>query len=344
MPKANRPTQVDVARRAGVSQAVVSYVVNDTESGRSLPEATRAKVWEAVDDLGYVPNETARRLRTQRTNTIAGVVPDITNPFYPELQRGIQDALGEHGYDLITYNTDGTHEGELRFLRAMTQGRADGVIGAFFNVGASDLAPLVDHGVAIVRLDHRPTPHIPLDNIFVDNVAASRAITRHLIERGHERIGVLTSDEGPALIREIGFREALADAGLRSKQEWTGSGSPDAAGGAVAMHSILRTGDLPTAVFATNDSMALGAMTVLRHARIGIPRDMALCGFDNIDVAELVDPPLSTIAVHQRAIGRRAAEMILARLDGTVVGGGQSVELPFELVERASTVGSDPAT
>src|SRR5262245_56230237 len=138
-----RPTQADVARHAGVSQTTVSHVLN--QSGTiAVPEETRQRILAAVEALGYIPDRTARSLRTRKTYTIASIIPDITNPFYPAFERGIQDIANQHGYDLITYNTDGVAEKELRCLASIQQGRVDGVIVVLFHLSARDLLPLLD--------------------------------------------------------------------------------------------------------------------------------------------------------------------------------------------------------
>src|ERR687896_1606557 len=140
-----KPTQGDVAARAGVSQAMVSYVLNDNPVF-SVPAETRQRILDAVDDLGYIPNGAARSLRTRKTFTIASIIPDITNPFYPAFERGIQDGAEQEGYALVVYNTDGDADKEARSLRSVGEGRADGVVGVFFHQTAENLRSLLDRG------------------------------------------------------------------------------------------------------------------------------------------------------------------------------------------------------
>src|SRR5918994_7620116 len=186
-----KPTQGDVAQRAGVSQAMVSYVLNDNPMV-SVPAETRQRILDAVDELGYIPNSTARSLRTRKTYTIASIIPDITNPFYPAFERGIQESAESYGYDLIVYNTSGVAEKERRGLRSVQQRRIDGGIGGFFHMTARDLVALLDRDIAVVRLEARKKEaskhELPLDNLYVDNVAAARAAVGYLIGRGHTRI------------------------------------------------------------------------------------------------------------------------------------------------------------
>src|SRR5215207_54184 len=191
-----RPTQSDVARLANVSQAMVSYVLNDNNSV-TIPGETRERIQNAMESLGYQPNRTARSLRASKTYTIAVVIPDITNPFYPAFERGIQDVADQHQYDVITYNTDGLAEKEHRYLQSLLEGRVDGVVTVLFHTSAPALFQLLDHNIPVVRLEaaRKNSGERPLDNIYLDNVAAAKLAVQHLIEKGHKRIGMLTGSE-----------------------------------------------------------------------------------------------------------------------------------------------------
>lgn len=340
-----RPTQADVARIAGVSQAMVSYVVNNNNAV-TIPDETRQRILSAMSDVGYVPNVTARRLRSSKTYTIAGIIPDITNPFYPAFERGIQDTADQHGYDLIMYNTDGTEERERRCLDSLLQGRVDGVVGVFFHLGARELKALLNQKIAVVRLEAMPkTPGpMPLDNIYIDNIAASRMAVETLIGQGHTRIAMLTSHEGPARFREIGYREALAAHQIAFDNDILSVGVYSEDGGHQAMGELLKNGRRPSAVFAANDLMAMGAMVAIREAGLVVPDDIAVMGFDDIPTAKLVYPALTTVAQFQRKLGQRAADMLMERLAGNVPEEGRSVEMPYRLVERDSTVNKEVGT
>jgi LacI family transcriptional regulator len=311
-----RPTQADVAKLASVSQATVSYVLNGN-SAISVPEATRQRILGAVNELGYVPNGAARSLRTQRTSTIAAVIPDITNPFYPAFERGVQEVAEAGGYDLIVYNTGGVAEKERRCLR-----------------------PLLERNVALVRLEAVKkgvsSLDLPFDNLYVDNVAASRAAVEHLIGRGHERIGMISGGSGPGQARVSGYRAALAAHRLPPDEALVRDGDFSAYGGHHAMQSFLDEPHPPTAVFAANDVMAMGALVALREAGLRVPEDVAVVGFDDVPVAGLITPRLTTVAQFQENLGVRAAEMLLERLDGTAPEHGRSEEMPYELIVRES--------
>lgn len=335
--RARRPTQADVARLASVSQAMVSYVVNNTPSV-SIPDETRLRVLNAIQTLGYVPHSAARSLRTRKSYTVAGIIPDITNPFYPAFERGIQDVANVHGYDLITCNTDGIAANEHKYLRLAQQGRVDGFVAVFFHLTAIHLRPLLERGIAIVRLEptRKRVGPLPLDNIYVDNITAARTATSFLIERGHRRVAMLAGQSGPQHSRVRGYRQALRDHRLPVDDAVIiGSGFQEDDGYG-AMSELLNRSPRPTAVFAANDLIAMGALRAIRDAALRVPDDIAIVGFDDIPAARLVTPPLTTISQFPKQLGRRAAEMLFERLDGTVSGGGRCELAPHELIVRES--------
>lgn len=333
-----RPTQADVARRANVSQALVSYVLNDT-SPVSVPLETRQRILDAMAELGYVPNLTARSLRTNKTYTIAGIIPDITNPFYPAFERGIQDVADRQGYDLIMYNTDGAAEKERKCLNSLRQGRVDGVIAVLFHLSARDLFPLLEMNIGVVRFEATPkrAGAYPLDNLYVDNVAAAHEAVSYLIKQGHTCIGMIAGERGPADYRVQGYYQALHDHRLPLDEALIQRGAFAEAGGYQSMQALLQLSPRPTAVFAANDLMAMGALLALREAALQVPGDIAVMGFDDIPTAKLVHPSLTTVTQFQQELGRRAAEMLFERLDGSAPETGRCEERPYNLIIREST-------
>lgn len=193
-----RATQADVAALAGVSQTTVSYVINNSDI--AIPEATRKRILEAMDELGYLPNLSARSLRTNKTYTIATIIPDIGNPFYPAFQRGIQDVTRNQDYDLILYNTDELESEEKRCLRSLEERQVDGAIVVLFHHDHQALLPLLEKGVALVALVTGPQDvgKLSLDTIFVDNSAAAFKAVCYLADEGYSRIGMIAgSDNTP---------------------------------------------------------------------------------------------------------------------------------------------------
>lgn len=336
-----RPTQSDVARVAKVSQAMVSYVLNDN-AAITVPDETRHRILDAIRELGYKPNQVARSLRSSKTCTLAVIIPDITNPFYPAFARGIQDVADAHNYDIITYNTDGLLEKERKCIDSVAQGRVDGVIAVLFNIDATKLFPLLDQDIPVVRLEatRKEAGERPLDNIYLDNVTAARAAVHHLIDRGHTQIGMIAGRGGPIRYRVQGYREALTEAGLTLSDSMLEAGDFNEVGGYYAMQVLLQRQPRCTAVFAANDLMAMGAYMAIKENGMRIPDDVAVVGFDNIPSARLVSPQLTTIDPQQHALGRRAAEMLYERImasSDSAPKHGRSEQHAFELLAREST-------
>jgi len=331
-----RITQREVARLAGVSQATVSIVLGGAQ-GHGIPAETFERVLRTARDMGYVPNRYAQALKTRRTMTLACVVPDVANPFYPSLVRGIQSVADAAGYDVIVLNTDGSAARERRFLDWSLRGTIDGVVGVFFTIRAPDFASVAQAGIAIMRVETsaKRQGQLPIDNLFVDNIAAAAAATRYLVERGHRRIAMIAGSGGPEANRINGHLQALGEAGLAPQLASYGDFNEE--GGYRASREILHASPRPTAIFAANDLMALGAMTAIREAGLTIPDDIALMGFDDIFAARVVDPPLTTVNQFQHELGRIAAEMVLQRLNELPSDApGRQREMPFEVVRRRS--------
>lgn len=335
MASLKRATQKDVARLAGVSQATVSMVLSG--GSPAIPAETWERITQAARELGYMPNRFAQALKTNRTMTIACIVPDIANPFYPALIRGIQSVTDGANYDVIAVNTDGMPEREHHFLEWSRQGRVDGVIGVFFTLRALDLKPLVEAGVPVVRIESskKHGGALPIDDIFVDSHAAAYAVTRYLIARGHQRISMIAGRGGPQGVRIEGYKAALTEAGGEPNVVLDNAFSEE--GGMRATQAILASSYAPTAIFAANDLMAIGVMQALRERGLAVPNDMAVVGFDDISAARLVTPSLTTVAQFQYQMGVKAAQVLMERLRGSQLGAGTALEMPFSLIERGST-------
>jgi LacI family transcriptional regulator len=316
---------------------MVSYVLN-ASTAVSVPEETRARVLAAMHELGYVPNRTARSLRTSKTLTIASIIPDIANPFYPAFVRGIQDAADQFGYDLVMYNSDGAADKERKCLHSVAQGRVEGVVGVFFHLTAHDLTSLLEQEIAVVRLEaKRKLPGVlPLDNIFVDSLTAAHDAVSFLVSRGYTRIAMLGNSPGPGEARQMGYRHALLAAQMPIREEYVIRSDFTEAGGYEGMQALLALPQRPDAVFAANDMMAMGALAAIQSAGLCVPHDVAVMGFDDIPLARLLSPPLTTVRQFQTELGRRAAELLLERLSGLYAGPGRSQVMPYEIIARAS--------
>ncbi|WP_421725050.1 LacI family DNA-binding transcriptional regulator [Bauldia sp.] len=328
-------TQRHVAEEAGVSQATVSIVLQG-RSDASIPQETVERVLAAVERLGYRPNRYAQALRTSRTRTIACLVPDITNPFYPALVRGVQKEAEDRDYDVLVINTDGTEERERYYVEWARHGRVDGVVGAFFHLRVDDFRPLIGENIALVRIEssRKNGGELPIDDIFVDNQKAAAEIGEFLVSKGHRRIAIVAGQGGPQRVRVEGCRDALQNHGIEPLIALDASFTED--GGARAVEQLLSGPSVPTAVFAANDLMAIGAMRALRARGLEIPGDVAVVGFDDISAASLVTPGLTTVAQFQKDMGAYAAQILMDRLAGTLTGPGTTHELGYAAIMRAS--------
>ena len=335
---ARRVTQEDVAKAAGVSRFTVSSVINNREGGNiRISDETRQRVLNAVADLGYVPDRMARSLRTRKTYTIACIIPDINNPYYPSLARGIQDVCRLHGYDLLLLNTDGISEQEHKSLLAVKASQVDGIIYSQFHLAQHDLFE-VDIPMVVLGADPVYT-NTTFDIVSSDNVTAAYQMTSHLIECGHTRIGMIggTEQTVPRKMRLQGYSQALHDHYINEDPLLIAGGDFTELGGYEAMKGLLKMSPRPTAIFAANDLMALGALQAIREAGLQVPDDIALAGFDDIPAARYVTPALTTINQHQDQIGRMAAECLFERLENSTQSTPQATRVSCELIIREST-------
>jgi LacI family transcriptional regulator len=332
--RGGRPRIGQVAALAGVSATTVSHALNGR---RPVSEATRRRVLDAIEELGYRPNVVARGLRAGRSLTIGLVIPDITNPFYPVLARGLQDVLGPAGYDEIVTNTNGERDLERHALDKMISRQVDGIAFAVFHTHADDLRPVIDAGIPVVRLGGRQA--LPgVDLVHSDDEGSAAEAARYLLRGGFRRIAFVCGPaaEGPAAERVAGYRAALAEAGVAVDPELVVYTEFSRAGGAEGVGRLLELPVPPDAVMCANDMMAIGAVDAARERGLRVPDDLAVMGFDDIEAASLVTPALTTMANPAREIGRACARLLLERISGTVAGPSTEVIIPARLVRRQS--------
>jgi len=328
-------TIVDVARHAGVSITTVSHALSGK---RRVAETTRARIEDSIRELGYRPNAFARGLRTERSHIVALIIPDITNPYYPTLARGMQDALHAGGYQTLVGSTDGEREQELTFLHDSLQRRVDGIAFASFATTTRSLAPVLRANIPVVSIGNS-IQHAEVDCVRTDDIAGSRDATAYLIAKGYAPIGMIGGPPGisPSDHRLEGHRAALREAGIRFDPELLAIGDFTRAGGAAAMRDLLgRPADPPRAVFCANDLMAIGAMDAAREAALRVPRDVAVMGYDDIEAAALVTPDLTTVVNPADEMGRECGRLMLERMSGEHRGARREVVIPHRLISRAS--------
>ena len=329
----------DIAKRAGVSVASVSNVVNGY---RPVGEATRRRVQQAIDELGYSPNLSARHLRNGRTGIIALAIPELNNPYFAELADAAIREAGHHGYTVLLDSTDGEREKELLVSQGFRAQVIDGLILSPVQLDRVDVlnrtskTPMVLVGERVYN--------VPYDHIAIDNVAASIAAMRHLLDLGRRRIAFVGAqtdvNKQPAHLRLHGYREALGAAGLRYSQRLVVTtdyfGRADGADG---LRQLARLPKPPDAIFAYNDLIAIGVLRAATELGLKVPDDIAVVGFDDIEEGRYSNPTLTTISPDKGSIGRRAVAALIGRLEGRRDHGPEEVQVPFTLVIRESTLG-----
>ena len=327
----------DVAQRAGVSIKTVSNVVNGYAHVR--PE-TRARVNAAIDALGYRPNLTARSLRGGRTGVIALAVPDLTSPYFAEIAEGVIEAAEQLGWTVLIDQTDGRRERELLVLHGIRDHLIDGVVFSPLALGDDDLRATRSE-VPIVCLGERVHAGT-MDHIAIDNVAAARTATSHLIERGRRRIAAVGAQASPvaetARLRLAGYTEALEEAGLPVENDMVLAASTWHRGeGLSAAKRLIESESRPDAIFCFNDLLALGALHGLAELGVVVPDDIAVIGIDDIEECRYVRPTLSSISPDKDAIARESVALLAERLVQPSNTSGREVEVDFRLVSRDST-------
>ncbi|HQY32783.1 LacI family DNA-binding transcriptional regulator [Actinotalea sp.] len=332
-------TMRDVARLAGVSIKTVSNVVNGY---RHVTAATRARVLTAIDELGYQVNVSARNLRTGRTGVIALAVPELSVPYFAELADAVIAAAAVHGLTVLIELHGADRAREIEAVGGARRRTTDGLIFSPVALGAGDEA-LVETELPMVLLGERVF-HDGVDHVTMQNVEAARAATEHLLDRGRRRIaaiGVHPGEEvGSAGLRLVGYRQALAAAGIPTDDALLGVADPwHRAAGARAMAALLDAGALPDAVFGFNDALALGAMHELQVRGLRVPQDVAVIGFDDIDEGVYANPSLSTVDPGREQIARTAVQLLVDQLDGTRRA-ARRVFADYRVVARGSTAPS----
>lgn len=324
-------TTHDVARRAGVSQATVSLVLGGNPRAR-VAAATRERVVRAAEELGYRPNILARGLVRGRSYALGVVVPDLSNPFFLDVVAGVQRVASEAGYAVLL--CDARETDPVRHVEALRGRQVDGVV--IDAMGAWSLPPDALSGMAVVLVDE-PSERLP--GVASDALEAGRLAAEHLLGLGHRELAFVgpAADTHTFRMRERGFFRRLREAGVALPSERLRRAHPSAAGGQAAMKALLSLPSRPTAVFCANDLLAVGALKACLKARVAVPGELSIVGCDDIELARVVTPELSTIAVPARELGARAARLLLRRLDGPGEAAKPAKLLPVRMVARGTT-------
>jgi LacI family transcriptional regulator len=311
----------------------VSRVINN--SGY-IHEKTRAKVEQAIAELGYVPNALARSLRFKQTKTLALVITDITNPFFTTVARGVEDAASEQGFSVIFCNTDESRDEEAEYLNVLVQKQVDGMLLVPAHSSPDSVSFLQDRGIPFVVLDRR-IPGVSVDMVRCDSVQGAYQMTKHLLDAGHRRIAALSGPQAvmTAADRVEGYRRALVDHGL-ADSEAAFYGSFTIESGYEMAQQALALSPQPTALFAANNFIAVGALRALREAGLHVPDDISVVAFDDLPDSMLIDPFLTVVRQPAYEIGRQATLLLLNRLSDKAAEPHEII-LPTQLVIRRSS-------
>ena len=327
-----RATIAEVAADANVSRATVSQVLNGR---RPVAAPTRDRVLASVERLNYRPHSVARSLRTQRSLTIGLMVPDITNPFYPELTRSFQDVAYGRSYHTMICNTDGDAEREREAARHLLDRQVDGLLLVAFGLSGAE----IDDIAATVPTAFVGDPALgrKCDQVHLEDTAAARDMTRWLFGRGYRRLGFLagTPRLGPSDVRLAAFLAVCQENNDISAGQRVVFGEYSVAGGAKALVQLVGAADPPDAVFCANDQIAIGALHAADELGLSVPGDLGITGFDDIEPAAYVRPALTTVANPAADYGRLAAELIIDRIEHRGVAPRELI-IPHRLVIRGS--------
>ncbi len=327
-------TIADVAERAGVSITTVSHVLSGK---RPVARATQERIAGIIKELGFRPNELARNLRMQRTQSVALIIPDITNPYYPMLARGLQDALADNRYHTFLYNTDNSPEQETEVITDVLRRQVDGIVVASLRPIAGNVQEFMEEHIPFVSIGVS-VEHPLVDQVSTDDEEGAAAATRYLLQQGYRSIGIIGGMLGMVTsnLRLDGYKKALAEAGVPFRPALFVEGDFTRLGGRQAMQHLLQRSERPTALFCANDLMAIGALDVAREQHIHIPEDIAIVGYDDIDAASFVTPALTTILNPAYEMGKAAGELLLERMQQTYDGPRRQIVISHQLIRRQS--------
>jgi LacI family transcriptional regulator len=326
----------DVARKAEVSVTTVSRVLNNKPD---VSEDTKAKIEKIMDELGYKPNGIARGLVLNKTYSIGLIIPDISNPYFPEVAKGVENKAKEKGYSVIFCDTSNDKDEEKNAIELLKSKRVDGIILSLSINNIKELKKLENEQFPVVQID-RKVPGSNYPTVTIDNINSGFKATKYLIQLGHTKIAHLTGDldTKTGQDRLVGYKQALKEFNLFEKEDWILEGDYSKESGFKLMKSLLEQKTRPTAVFAANDLMAIGAYETIFNYELEIPDDISLIGHDDIGVASTVRPGLTTMAQPKYELGQKAAKILIEEIENeNEINKGDNKLLESKLIIREST-------
>ena len=328
------PTIKDVAKRAGVAPITASRVINN--SGYAS-EAVRQRVRQAADELGYSPNALARSLRSNQTRTLALVLTDVTNPFWTTVARGVEDAASKTDFNVILCNTDESENKQKKYLDTLAQKRVDGILLVPAGSNSEPIEFLEQQKIPVVLLD-RWLPGIRVNSVRCDSWGAAYELTHLLLSHGHRQIAVINGPKevSSAEDRIAGYLQALSELGVVPRTDLIYYGDFTVESGQEMTAQILSLPDRPTAIFACNNFLAIGALKTLHTAGVAVPGDISIAAFDDLPASIMVDPFLTAAAQPAYEMGQRATQLLINRLGETIPSPPQEIILPVAILRRQS--------
>lgn len=325
----------DVAKKAGVSITTVSHVINDT---RFVSNELREKVNQAIIDVGYYPNQLARGLRSGVTATIGLMIPDNSNPFFAEISKIIETVGFENGYSVILCNSSGDLKKEAAYIETLMSHQIDGIILISVNSTLENLNRIKERNIPFVVVD-RDFPQYDGDTVLVNNELGGYLATKYLIDLGHKKIACIegSSNVNPSSDRFKGYLRALEESNIPFNKQYLVRGDFEYQSGEGAFEELCSLKDRPTAIFACNDMMAIGALRKAKSLKVHIPEDISLIGFDNISFASAVSPALTTVGQPIQELSRQAISILINKIQNRDdVQPAKKILLDPELVIRES--------
>ncbi|MFC0562314.1 LacI family DNA-binding transcriptional regulator [Halalkalibacter alkalisediminis] len=325
----------DVAKLSGLSKTTVSRVINNHPY---VSDKKRELVLKAMKELGYTPNPSARRLRGQLTTTIGVIVPKIVNPFFASLVNSIELAAYKKGHQVLISQSNEDKEKELAFLNLLKTKQVDGIIMTSIENDWEMIEAYSKYGSILLCNDYVDQEVVPM--IRLDQTKGAYLGAKHLIERGHQKIayctGGLFDEHGKGKDRNQGFQKALSEVGMKINPKWIFVDQHTVEDGKQVMKQILEMDDRPTAIFTGSDEVAGGIIIEAKEQHLTIPNDLAIIGFDDQPIAEIVDPKLTTIRQPVDQMGEKSIEVMIEMLENREMK-IKNYELPIELIIRQST-------
>lgn len=324
----------EVADRACVSTATVSRTINGSDV---VKPRTAEKIWRVIRELGYYPSTQARALASGKSRILGLIISDIVNPFFPELVKSFEFAATRHGYEVIIANTDYNPERMATCVRRMIERQADAVAIITSEIERHLIDELSRRKVPIVFLDVGKLRPL-MSNISVEYGKGIQEAVQHIVSLGHKRIGFIAGPHNlkSARTRRAAFLKCISDSGIENSQRIVVEGNHKVDGGDKAMTHMLSLSDPPTAVLASNDLTAIGAMRAISRARLRVPEDISLIGFDDIELSLCTQPPLTTIRLSRAELGQKAFDALYRNLSGES-SKGEEIKVTTSLIVRQST-------